>query len=187
MVLRFHQLFQKSHNKAKKMPFISGRKYGTPIPNKSFNDGFLEDDSGYKVSEEKCSKDLGDNSILKTPVKSLNDAFLQDDSGYRSPELSPEERSGSSRTAGCSAVNVGLRTFRKLRHKFSYKVKPRIFLRSRKVKEEPLDVLVSPVPSLITTILISAILYTTFISGATQGTRNMKYESIKFGGRQSHL
>ena len=58
----------------------------------------------------------------------------------------------------------------------------RTFFRSRKVKEEPLDVLVSPVPSLITTILISAILYTTFISGATQGTRNMKYESIKFGG-----
>ena len=91
MVLRFHQLFQKSENKAKKMPFISGRKYETPIPNKSFNDGFLEDDSGYKVSEEKCSKDLGDNSILKTPVKSLNDAFLQDDSGYGSRELSPEE------------------------------------------------------------------------------------------------
>ena len=57
----------------------------------------------------------------------------------------------------------------------------RTFFRSRKVKEEPLDVLVSPVPSLITTILISAILYTTFISGATQGARNMKYESIKFG------
>ena len=61
----------------------------------------------------------------------------------------------------------------------------RTFFRSRKVKEEPLDVLVSPVPSLITTILISAILYTTFISGATQGTRNMKYESIKFGGGDS--
>ena len=58
----------------------------------------------------------------------------------------------------------------------------RTFFRSRKVKEEPLDVFVSPVPSLITTILISAILYTTFISGATQGARNMKYESIKFGG-----
>ena len=168
MVLRFHQLFQKSHNKATKMPFISGRKFETPIPNKSFNDGFLEDDSGYKVSEEKCSKDLGDNSILKTPVKSLNDAFLQDDSGYRSPELSPEERSGSSRTAGCSAVNVGLRTFRKLRHKFSYKV--------NKVKEEPLDVLVSLVPSLITMVLVSAILYTTFISGDgdTQRVGNMK-------------
>ena len=150
-------------------------------------DGFLEDDSRYKGSEEKCAKVQEDDSILKTRVKSLNDAFLQDDSGYRSPDLSPEEGSISPRTTGGSAVNLGLRTLRKLRHKFSYKVKPRTFLRSRKVKEEPLDVLVSPVPSLITTILISAILYTTFISGATQGTRNMKYESIKFGGRQSHL
>ena len=174
MVLRFHQLFQKSHNKAKKMPFISGRKYETPIPNKSFNDGFLEDDSGYKGSKEKCYKVLEDNSVLKTPVKSLNDAFLQDDSGYRSPELSPEEGSSSSRTAGGSSVNLGLITLRKLRHKFSYKVKTRTFLRSRKVKEEPLDVLVSLVPSLITMILVSAILYTTFISGDTQRAGNMK-------------
>ena len=174
MVLRFHQLFQKSHNKATKMPFISGRKFETPIPNKSFNDGFLEDDSGYKGSEEKCSKVLEGYSILKTPVKSLNDAFLQDDSGYRTPELSPEESSSSSRTSGGSTVNLGLRTLRKLRHRLSYKVKSRTFLRSRKVKEEPLDVLVSLVPSLITMILVSAILYTTFISVDTQRAGNMK-------------
>ena len=54
-------------------------------------DGFLEDDSIYKGSDEKCAKVQEDDSILKTPVKSLNDAFLQDDSGYGSRELSPEE------------------------------------------------------------------------------------------------
>ena len=50
----------------------------------------------------------------------------------------------------------------------------RTFFRSRKVKEEHLDVLVSLVPSLITMILVSAVLYTAFISGDTQRAGNMK-------------
>ena len=157
------------------MSFISGRKLETPLPNKSFNDGFLEDDSDYKGSEAKVQVD---DSHLKTPAKSLNDAFLQDDSGYRSPELSLEESPSLSMTPGDSAVKLGYRTLKKLRHRLSFSATPKIpsIFRSRvrEVKEEPLDVLVSQIPNLITMILVSAILYMTFISGDTQRAGNMK-------------
>ena len=156
------------------MPFISGRKIETSLPNKSFNDGFLEDDSGYKGS----AKVQMDDSYLKTPGKALNDAFLQDDSGYRTPDLSFEGSPSMSMTPGSSAVKLGLRTLRKLRHRLSFSATPRIpsLFRSRvrEVKETPLDVLVSLVPNLITMILVSAILYMTFISGDTQRAGNMK-------------
>lgn len=160
------------------MPFISGRKLETPLlPNKSFNDGFLEDDSGYKGSEAKVQVD---DSHLMTPAKSLNDAFLQDDSGYRTPELSlsSEGSPSLSTTPGGSSVKLSLRTLRKLRNRLSFSATPRIpsLFRSRvkEVKEEPLDVLVSQVPNIITMILVSAILYMTFISGDTQRVGNMK-------------
>merc|ERR1711971_80650 len=167
-----------------KMPVhvLFGRKFEPPVRNKSFNDGFLEDDSGYKGSEEKWEKVQKEDFILKPTVKSLNDgflqdhsksfndAFIQDDSGYRSPELSPEESS--------SLFKTPMRTLRNIR--FSLQATPASspVLRSR-AKEEAPDVLVSLVPSIVTMILVSAILYMTFISGDTQRFGNMKYESIK--------
>ena len=156
------------------MPVLFGREFETPVRNKSFNDGFLEDDSGYKGSEEKCAK-VQEESILKPTVKSLmdgflqddskslNDAFIQDDSGYRSPELSPEESS--------SLFKTPMRTLRKLSLHATPSTSP--VLRSRRVKEEPLGVLASLVPSIVTMILVSAILYMTFISGDTQRFGNM--------------
>ena len=145
--------------------------------NKSFNDGFLEDDSGYKGAEEKCAEVLEEDSILKPAFmsindgfhhedsKSLNEAFIQDDSGYRSPEHSPEEFS-----------SLLMTPMRKIR--FSLQATPGTspVLRSRRVQEERLDVLVSMVPSIVTMILVSAILYMTFTSGGgnTQRFGNMK-------------
>ena len=159
------------------MPVLFGREFETPVRNKSFNDGFLEDDSGYKGSEEKCAK-VHEESILKPTVKSLmdgflqddskslNDAFIQDDSGYRSPELSPEESS--------SLFKTPTRTLRSIRFSLQASLGTSPVLRLRRVKEEPLGVLVSLVPSIVTMILVSAILYMTFISGDTQRFGNMK-------------
>ena len=160
------------------MPVLFGRNFETPMRNKSFNDGFLEDDSGYKGAEGKCAGGPEEDSILKPAFmsindgfhhedsKSLNEAFIQDDSGYRSPELSREESP--------SFLLTPMRTLRKIR--FSPQATPGTspVLRLRRVKEEPLDVLVSMVPGIITMILVSAILYMTFISGDTQRFGNMK-------------
>ena len=160
------------------MPVLFGRKFQTPIRNKSFNDGFLEDDSGYKGSEEKCSKVQEKDPILKPTIlslndgflqddsKSFNDAFIQDDSGYRSPDLSPEESS--------SLFKTPTRTLRNIRFSLQASLGTSPVLRLRRVKEEPLGVLVSLVPSIVTMILVSAILYMTFISGDTQRFGNMK-------------
>merc|ERR1719312_1149176 len=76
-------------------------------------------------------------------------------------------------------------TLNKLRQRLSFSATPRVpsIFRSRvrEVKKDPFDVLISQIPNLITMILVSAILYMTFISGDTQTAGNMKYESIKFG------
>ena len=148
------------------MPLLFGRKFQTPIRNKSFNDGFIEDDSGYKGSEEKCSKVQEEDPILKPTVLSLNDAFIQDDSGYRSSELSPE--------GSLSLFKTPMRTLRRIRFCLQATPGTSPVLRSRRAKDEPLCVLVSLVPSIVTVILVSAILYMTLISGDTQRFGNMK-------------
>ena len=138
------------------MPFVAGSKCETP---KSFNDGFLEDDSGYK----------GQTPRTMTPAKRMK--FLKDDSAYMTPEMSPNDAFlGDEDFTGA---------FRKLRKRINKKSKhlftpgtPSI-LRSRRIREEPVDVLALLVKIFMTVILVIAILYDPVFIGDIQKGGNM--------------
>ena len=137
------------------MPFVAGSKCETP---KSFNDGFLEDDSGYK----------GQTPRTRTQAKRK---FLKDDSAYMTPEMSPNDAFLGDEDFTGAFKKLRKRINKKSKHLFTPGTQS--VLRSRRIREEPVDVLALLVKIFMTMILVSTILYDPVFIGDTQKGGNM--------------